>query len=408
MPVGSIPFPNLPTIAGIKLGTVGAGIKRANRDDMLVIEIAEGGSCAGVFTKNDFAAAPVQLCKRHLALTNNQCRYLLINSGNANACTGEGGIEDALTLCTAIAKEKGATVEQVLPFSTGVIGERLPLTKMQNALPTALANLNADNWAKAARAIMTTDTVPKGATRQFTCEGKTITVNGIAKGAGMIKPNMATLLAYVATDAPVNRDVLDALLKEAADSSFNRAVIDGDTSTNDSYVLMASSAADITPITDLKSESYRQLRETVLEVSMELAQNIIRDGEGATKFVTINVEAGKSQAECAAVAYAVAQSPLVKTAFFASDPNWGRIVAAIGYAGVESLDTSKISIYLGDVLIVEGGQRAASYREEAGQAVMNEGDITVRIILNRGNVSHWLWTSDLSHDYVKINAEYRT
>lgn len=408
MPVGDIPFPSIPALAGVKFGAVGAAIKRAGRDDILIIELAEGGTAAGVFTKNAFCAAPVTLARQHLQSTAGAGRYLVINAGNANACTGDQGLADAQRICQYIADQQGVALDQVLPFSTGVIGELLPVQKMMDAIPQALSDLKEDNWVRAAKAIMTTDTVPKGATRSFVVDGKTVTVSGIAKGAGMIKPNMATMLAFVATDAAVAAPVLDQLVKEAADLSFNRIVIDGDTSTNDACMLLASGQAGLAPIASAEGEVYEALRSAVIEVFVELAQQLIRDGEGATKFIQIKVQGGKDSGECAKVAYAIAQSPLVKTAFFASDPNWGRIVAAIGYAGVDGLDPSKVSVHLGDVLIVDQGGRATDYREELGQAVMKQSDISISVQLGRGSAEHHLWTTDFSYDYVRINAEYRT
>jgi glutamate N-acetyltransferase/amino-acid N-acetyltransferase len=407
MTVGDIPFPQINPVAGIKLGAVGAAIKRPGRDDILIIELAEGSTVSGVFTQNAFCAAPVILAKRHLAANGGAARYLVINAGNANACTGDKGLVAALSVCKAIADQQGVSVEQVLPFSTGVIGEPLPVAKMVAAIPTALADLQGDNWARAARTIMTTDTVPKAATRHFQYGDDTVTVTGIAKGSGMIKPNMATMLGFVATDAAVTSDVLNTVVKQAADKSFNRVVVDGDTSTNDACILMASgkSGADITRC---EGELYEAFLRAVEEVCTELAQILIRDGEGATKFIAVNVRGGKTEDECKRVAYAVAQSPLIKTAFFASDPNWGRIVAAIGYAGVEGLDPSGVSVHLDEVLIVDRGMRAASYTEEQGQRVMNQSDININIHLGRGDAEQTVWTTDFSHDYVTINAEYRT
>lgn len=408
MTVGEIPFPSILPLAGVKLGAVGAAIKKAGRDDILVIELAEGGSAAGVFTKNAFCAAPVTLAKQHLKSAAGAARYLVINAGNANACTGEQGLADARAICQYIADQQGVALDQVLPFSTGVIGELLPVQKMLDALPQALTGLQEDNWARAARAIMTTDTVPKGSTRSFEFEGQRVTVSGIAKGAGMIKPNMATMLAFVATDAAVDAGVLESLVQEAADLSFNRIVIDGDTSTNDACMLLASGQAAVPRLEANEGELYQALRTAVVDVFTDLAQQLVRDGEGATKFIQIAVEGGADREECSKVAYAIAQSPLVKTAFFASDPNWGRIVAAIGYAGVDGLNPELVSVYLDDVLIVDNGRRAASYREELGQAVMSRSDIVITVKLGRGSAEHHVWTTDFSYDYVKINAEYRT
>jgi len=407
MPVGNIAFPEMDSLSGLKLGAVGAAIKRQGRDDILVIELAEGSTTSGVFTQNAFCAAPVTIARRHLQ-QGSAVRYLVINSGNANACTGAQGEEDALAVCRAIAEQRGVAVEQVLPFSTGVIGERLPLQKMLAAIPAALDNLSADNWERAARTIMTTDTVPKAARRQFEIEGRTITVAGIAKGSGMIKPNMATMLGFIATDAAVTADVLDVVVKRAADKSFNRVVVDGDTSTNDACMLMATGQSAAPAIDRCEGEVYEAFVEAVEAVFTELAHMLVRDGEGATKFIEVNVQGGGSEDECRKVAYAIAQSPLIKTAFFASDPNWGRIVAAIGYAGVEDLDASRVSVRLNEVLIVDKGQRAASYSEEQGQRVMSQSDIAINVDLGRGDSQVIVWTTDLSHDYVRINAEYRT
>ncbi|MCW8196541.1 bifunctional glutamate N-acetyltransferase/amino-acid acetyltransferase ArgJ [Proteobacteria bacterium 005FR1] len=407
MTVGDIPFPQINPLSGVKLGAVGAAIKRQGRDDILIFELAEGSTVSGVFTQNAFCAAPVTLAKRHLQASGGAIRYLVINSGNANACTGDKGLADALAVCQEIANHKGVAVEQVLPFSTGVIGELLPLPKMVAAIPTALSDLKEDNWARAARTIMTTDTVPKAATRHFEVDGKVVTVTGIAKGSGMIKPNMATMLGFVATDAAVTADLLNSVVKRAADKSFNRVVVDGDTSTNDACMLMASGQSGVR-ISSSEGELYQRFVQAVEEVCTELAQMLIRDGEGATKFIAVNVKGGKTEDECRKVAYAVAQSPLIKTAFFASDPNWGRIVAAIGYAGVEGLDASRVSVHLDDVLIVDNGMRASSYTEEQGQQVMNQSDININIHLGRGEAEQTVWTTDFSHDYIKINAEYRT
>lgn len=408
MTVGEITFPDMPPLAGLKLGAVGAGIKRAGRDDILILELAEGSITGGVFTRNAFCAAPVTVARQHLCSSAGGVRYLVINSGNANACTGEQGLADALAVCRKIAEEKGVQAEQVLPFSTGVIGEPLPIQKMVEAIPAALADLQADNWLRAARTIMTTDTVPKAARRQIQFQGETVTVAGIAKGSGMIKPNMATMLAFVATDAPLASPVVDQMVQRAAAQSFNRIVIDGDTSTNDACMLMATGQAALPAVNSCDGELYDGLYQAVEAVFTELAQLLVRDGEGATKFVTVEVVGGQTERECEQVAYAIGQSPLIKTALFASDPNWGRIVAAVGYAGIADLDPATVSVHLGDVLIVDKGQRAKSYTEEQGQAVMNESDIRIRVDLGRGGADYRLWTTDFSHDYIKINAEYRT
>jgi glutamate N-acetyltransferase/amino-acid N-acetyltransferase len=396
----------MPAVAGVDLATAGAGIKSPDRDDLLLFALAPGSTVAGVFTQNAFCAAPVTVCREHLAQT--QVRYLITNSGNANACTGAPGRRDALAVCASVAEHTGATAAQVLPFSTGVIGEPLPVNKITAVIPELCRNTQAHGWERAARAIMTTDTRPKGATRQLQLGGVTVTVNGIAKGSGMINPNMATLLGYIATDAAIAAQPLQQLIREVAGLSFNRITIDGDTSTNDACVLMASGQAGNEPINETQSADYLALRTAVTEVATELAQGIVADGEGATKFVTINVTGGAHHDECLKVAYAVAHSPLIKTALFASDPNWGRIVAAIGYAGISDLDDRAVRVHLNDVLIVEHGGRAASYTEAQGQHVMNGERITITIDLGRGNSQETLWTTDLSYEYVRINADYRT
>ncbi len=397
----------MPPIQGVRLNAVCAGIKKNNKQaDLVLIEFPASSQVAGVFTQNAFCAAPVTVCNDHLQSRSNS-RYFLINSGNANACTGEHGMADALSSCRSVANAMGVAIKQVLPFSTGVIGEPLPIKKIEKTLPELINGLDENHWHLAAEGIMTTDTCPKGASVSISVGNKTLIVNGIAKGAGMIKPNMATMLAFITTNATVPKALLQQLVKEASDCSFNRITIDGDTSTNDSAMLVATGSSAIA-ITDNTSEHYTTLRNAVLSVFQQLAQAIVRDGEGATKFITIAVEGGAHPQECLDVAYAIAHSPLVKTAFFASDPNWGRIVAAIGYAGLVQLDANKIKIYLDDVLIVENGGRASSYSEQDGQRVMNQHDITLRVVLNRGDCSETLWTTDLSHEYVKINAEYRT
>ena len=406
MAVGEFPFPVMPTLAGVKLSTMSVGIKRSGRKDLVLIELAEGSAVAGVFTRNAFCAAPVTLCRQHLSQSGS--RYLLINSGNANACTGEQGIRDALACCAAVAHETGSSVECVLPFSTGVIGEPLPVAKISAALPDAVSALDENGWHEAAQGIMTTDTRPKGFTAQLEYQGKTITVNGIAKGAGMIRPNMATMLAFIATDAKVAEPILARICREAADLSFNRITIDGDTSTNDSCVLIATGQVNLPTITEAEGDLYELLRALLVQAFTTLAQSIVGDGEGATKFVTLKVIGGQSRAECLGVGYAVAHSPLVKTALFASDPNWGRIVAAIGYADIEDLDASGVTVHLGDVLIVEQGGRAASYTEAQGQSVMQREQISIAIDLGRGDHAETLWTTDLSYEYVRINADYRS
>ncbi|MDO3382814.1 bifunctional glutamate N-acetyltransferase/amino-acid acetyltransferase ArgJ [Gilvimarinus algae] len=406
MAVGDYPFPEMPAIAGVAIGVAAAGIKKPGRNDVLLFALADKGCAAGVFTKNAFCAAPVTICREHLGAE--KTRYLVINSGNANACTGEQGRVDALTVCSAVATAGGAQTAQVLPFSTGVIGEPLPVGKIEAVIPALFDSLQESNWEAAARAIMTTDTRPKGATRQVDIEGVTVTVNGISKGAGMINPNMATMLGFIATDAAVEQAALQGIVREAAGLSFNRITIDGDTSTNDACVIMASAEAGNPVISDTRSAAFESLKQAVTEVCTELAQMIVADGEGATKFVTVDVTGGASHDECLKVAYAVAHSPLIKTALFASDPNWGRIVAAIGYAGVEDLDPTTVTVHLNDVLIVKNGGRASSYTEAQGQAVMSGDRIGIYIDLGRGDCRELLWTTDLSYEYVRINADYRT
>lgn len=406
MAVGEYPFPKMHPVKGVKLTAVSAGIKKVGRRDVVLFELAEGSQVAGVFTKNAFCAAPVTVCREHLATA--PIRYLVINSGNANACTGEQGVLDAKATCAAIAQQKGLSPEQVLPFSTGVIGEPLPIHKILPVIPEALAKVSESGWDDAGAGIMTTDTRPKGFSQQFEYQGKTITVNGIAKGAGMIKPNMATMLGYIATDAKIAQPVLQQLCSEAANKSFNRITIDGDTSTNDSCILIASGQVDLPEITQASGELYEKLREVLISAFVYLAQAIISDGEGATKFVTVAVSGGGTQQECLDVAYAVAHSPLIKTALFASDPNWGRIVAAIGYAGVPHLDATKVRVHLNNVLIVENGGRAKTYTEEQGQGVMSQTNIAININLGRGDFAETLWTTDLSYEYVRINADYRS
>jgi len=393
----------LKPIKGIKIGTACAQIKeQIQRDDLALFELSPQNTCAAVFTRNAFCAAPVTLAKQHLATT--IPRFFLINSGNANAGTGQAGLADAKNCCEAVAKLKGCAANEVLPFSTGVIGERLPVEKISAALPTAL---DADGWEKAASAIMTTDTVPKGESVHLSIQGKTVTVTGIAKGAGMIKPNMATMLAFIATDAAVPLPVLQDCLNQAVKGSFNRITVDGDTSTNDACVLVATGQGEVA-IDSVEDSAYIPFCEAVTEVCVKLAQALVRDAEGATKFITITIEQGASQEECLDVAYTIAHSPLVKTAFFASDANWGRILAAIGRAGMENLDINAVQIYLGDVCIAKNGGVAESYSEYKGQLVMHETEITVRILLGRGKCQETIWTCDLSYDYVRINAEYRT
>ncbi len=405
MAVGLGPLPTLHPVPGFELGIASAGIKRPGRKDVVVMRCAEGSAVAGVFTLNAFCAAPVILAKQRGQGT---VRYLLTNTGNANAGTGESGMQAAIRTCASLAKLAGVDEHAILPFSTGVIGEPLPVDKIEAALPAALADLSENHWAEAATGIMTTDTLPKGASRQFEHQGVTVTVTGISKGAGMIRPNMATMLGYIATDAKVAQTVLQDLLRDAANKSFNRITIDGDTSTNDCCMLVATGKAALPEVTEATGELFSKLKRAVFEVSMEVAQSIVRDGEGATKFVTVVVNGGANHQECLDVGYAIAHSPLIKTALFASDPNWGRILAAVGRAGVPELDVSKIDVFLGAVCIASQGGRSPSYTEEQGAAVMAEEEIEIRIELGRGACSETIWTTDLSHEYVRINAEYRT
>ena len=405
MAVGLGPLPTLHPVPGFELGIASAGIKRPGRKDVVVMRCAEGSSVAGVFTLNAFCAAPVILAKQRVQ---GSVRYLLTNTGNANAGTGAPGLAAAERTCARLAELVGVDADAVLPFSTGVIGEPLPVEKIEGALQAALDDLSENNWAEAATGIMTTDTLPKGASRQFQHDGVTITVTGISKGAGMIRPNMATMLGYIATDAKVAPAVLKDLLLDGANKSFNRITIDGDTSTNDCCMLIATGKADVAEVTEARGPLFDALKKAVFEVCMEVAQAIVRDGEGATKFVTVQVNGGGNHQECLDVGYAVAHSPLIKTALFASDPNWGRILAAVGRAGVPNLDVSLIDVYLDDVCIASKGGRNATYTEAQGSAVMAQEEITIRIDLGRGDCSETIWTTDLSHEYVKINAEYRT
>jgi glutamate N-acetyltransferase / amino-acid N-acetyltransferase len=409
MPVNlTAPDPrDLHPVKGVALGIAMAGVRKANRRDLAVITLPAGAQVAGVFTQNRFCAAPVQLCRAHLA-HGGAIRALVINTGNANAGTGDDGLARARSVCTALAAHLGMTAEQVLPFSTGVIMESLPNERIEAALPAAIADLHERHWFEAASAIMTTDTLPKACSRRLTIGGRPVTVTGMSKGAGMIRPNMATMLGFVVTDAVLAPGLLQPLLREAAERSFNRISIDGDTSTNDSFVLAASQQAGHAPITRLDSAEGAALREAVIAVSEQLAQAIVRDGEGATKFISVRIDGGASEAECRKVAYAIAHSPLVKTAFFASDPNLGRILAAVGYAGIEDLEQTRIDLFLDDVLVAKNGGRHAGYREEDGQRVMKQSEITVRVDLHRGASSATVWTCDLSHDYVSINADYRS
>ncbi len=413
MPVNlQAPIPSeLKSVAGLRLGIAMAGVRKANRRDVLVAELAQGSQVAGVFTTNRFCAAPVQICREHLAVARADqpgIRALLVNTGNANAGTGEDGLQRARSTCSALASHLGIEARQVLPFSTGVIMETLPIDRIEAALPAALADLDEAHWATAAEAIMTTDTLPKATSLQVQIGGKTVTVTGMSKGAGMIRPHMATMLGFVATDAVLAPGLLDELVREAADRSFNRITIDGDTSTNDSFMLIATQQAGHEPIEHLDSGDGAVLRDAVIAVSTQLAQAIVRDGEGATKFITVRIDGGTTEAECKLAAYAIAHSPLVKTAFFASDPNLGRILAAVGYAGIADLDQTLIDLHLDDVHVVHRGGRHPDYREEHGQRVMKQSEITVRVNLNRGAASATVWTCDLSLDYVRINADYRS
>ncbi len=393
-------------IKGVKLGFAEAFVRKPNRKDVLVVTLSEGTSVSGVFTKNQFCAAPVLLCKEHLT-SGHPIRALLVNTGCANAGTGEDGLQRAAFTCEALASALDIQAQQVLPFSTGVILEPLPADKVIAGLLVAIANLKEDNWLNAAEAIMTTDIIAKGTSRQITLSGQQVTVTGISKGSGMIHPNMATMLGYIATDAAISQSALDVMIQDVVNASFNCITVDGDTSTNDSLILMATGQAK-NPEIETNSTDYSAIKNLITEVAIELAQAIVRDGEGATKFMTVKIEGGRDEAECRKVAYAIAHSPLIKTAFFASDPNLGRILAAIGYAGVEQLDVNALKLYLGDVLVAENGGRAAAYLEEQGSAVMKEPEILVRVDLARGSASCIVWTCDFSYDYVRINADYRS
>ena len=406
MPVGLAELPKLTPIVGVRWGIGQAGIKQVDRDDVAMMAIAEGGSCAAVYTQNAFCAAPVVVAREH-GVEPAVVRYLLINSGNANAGTGKQGLLDARASCEAVARIANCNASQVLPFSTGVIGQPLAVSKIDAVLPAVFDNLNEDAWDKAARAIMTTDIVPKGASVVIDINGKPVTITGISKGSGMIHPNMATMLSYVATDAAVADDLLQDLLAETVKRTFNCITVDGDTSTNDACVLVATGASGV-QITDEDEPALVVFQVALTHVMEKLAQAIVRDGEGATKFITIDVIDGKDEQECRQVAETIAHSPLVKTAFFASDPNWGRILAAVGRAGLDSLDLEAISIHLGDVCIVRDGGRAPDYSEAAGQAVMDDEEVAVTVNLGRGYAKVRVWTCDFSYDYVKINAEYRT
>ena len=409
MPVNlSAPNPaELFPIPGVRIGVTEAGVRKANRKDLTVVLLDEGASVAGVFTQNRFCAAPVQVCREHLA-AGRGIRAMVINTGNANAGTGQEGLKRARGICAALAAHLKLAPEQILPFSTGVIMEQLPAERVEAGLPAALADAREDNWGRAAEGIMTTDTVPKAYGAQITLGGAKVSITGISKGAGMIRPNMATMLGYMATDARVSQAVMQQLARELADGSFNRVTVDGDTSTNDSFVVIATNKAAHPVIESLDSADGKLLKSAMLEVARKLAQAIVRDGEGATKFITVHVQGGRSSEECRQVAYAIAHSPLVKTAFYASDPNLGRILAAVGYAGIADLDQGSIDLYLDDVHVAIQGGRNPAYREEDGQRVMKQSEITVRVVLGRGAAEETVWTCDFSHDYVSINADYRS
>ena len=394
-------------IAGLRIGVTEAGIRKANRKDLSVVLIDEGASVAGVFTQNRFCAAPVQICREHLA-RGDGIRAMLINTGNANAGTGEDGRARAEHTCRALAGRLGLKDSQVLPFSTGVIMETLPIDRIEAGLDAAIRDAKSDNWLRASEAIMTTDTVAKAFGAQVMIDGVPVSITGISKGAGMIRPNMATMLGFIATDACVSQNLMKQLATELAEGSFNRVTVDGDTSTNDSFVVIATNKAALAPITSFDSVAGQTLKAAMLGVAKKLAQAIVRDGEGATKFIAIQVEGGKTQAECSLVAYAIAHSPLVKTAFFSSDPNLGRILAAVGYAGIGDLEQTGIDLYLDDVHVAIKGGRNPAYREEDGKRVMKQSEINVRVVLGRGDAADTVWTCDLSHDYVTINADYRS
>lgn len=413
MPVNLVATPaaDLHPVPGVRWGIAEAGIRKANRKDLSVLLLDEGASVGAVFTQNRFCAAPVQICREHLAKNGGKTagiRAMLINTGNANAGTGDDGLSRAHASCIALARLLDLAPEQILPFSTGVIMEPLPNDRIAAGLPAALADAKEDNWGNAAEAIMTTDTVAKAFSKRIKLAGVDVTITGISKGAGMIRPNMATMLGFMATDACVAQPLMAQLARELAEGSFNRVTVDGDTSTNDSFVVVASNKAQHVPVTSLDSADGQALRAAMLDIAKQLAQAIVRDGEGATKFMTIQIEGGKTGEECRKVAYAIAHSPLVKTAFFASDPNLGRILAAVGYAGIDDLDQTKIDLYLDDVLVAKNGGRHPGYVEADGQRVMKQSEITVRVLLGRGTAADTVWTCDLSYDYVKINADYRS
>jgi glutamate N-acetyltransferase/amino-acid N-acetyltransferase len=398
---------SLSPVAGLSIGTAMAGIRKAGRRDVLILKLAAGARAAGVFTQNRFCAAPVQVCREHLQASAGAIRALLVNTGCANAGTGELGLQNARASCDSLAKVLGCEANQVLPFSTGVILEHLPMDRLDAGIGLAAGALGQADWLDAAQAVMTTDTLPKAASRRLSIDGREVAVSGISKGAGMIRPNMATMLGFLATDAAVSQPLLERWVREIADLSFNRVTVDGDTSTNDSFILIATGASGVS-IERATDAGAAELLAALTATAQQLAQAIVRDGEGATKFITIRVEAARSDAEAAAVAYAIAHSPLVKTAFFASDPNLGRILAAVGYAGVADLDVNAVDLFLDDVHVATRGGRHPAYLEEAGQRVMKNAEITVRVVLGRGTAATTVWTCDLSHDYVSINADYRS
>lgn len=406
MAVGKITIPKMQPIQGVRLSAVQAGIRYEGRDDLALIELCEGTVAGACFTQNLYQAAPVLVGKGHIAKT--APRYLLINSGNANACTGDRGMEDALESCRQVAAQSGVETEEVLPFSTGVIGEHMNMNALSTAVPMAIEQLSDNSWESAARAIMTTDTFPKLVSRELDIAGKKIRVNGIAKGAGMIRPDMATMLAYVFTDANVSAEIIQSICKTATEASFNRVTVDGDTSTNDSVVLAATCKAGNARIDSLETAEGQLLQNALIEVFQQLAQLLVRDGEGATKFVTIEVNGGASTQECLQMGYCIAHSPLVKTALYASDPNWGRLVAAIGRSGVAGLDANKVRVWLDDILLVEKGGVAEDYTEAQGQAVFDKSEFMIRVNMGMGACSEQIWTCDLSHEYVSINADYRS
>lgn len=406
MAVGDVTMPQMHVVKGVKIGSAEAYVRYQNRRDMVIFEFAEGSNVAGVFTQNAFCAAPVHVSKAHLQVANP--RYLVINTGNANAGTGKTGMANAEATCLALAELTGVSKNEILPFSTGVIGEQLPIQRLITGLKPALDSLQEDAWLDAASGIMTTDTLPKGASEQFELDGITYTMTGVSKGAGMIRPNMATMLGYVATDMPISRELVQRLLNTAVNLSFNRITVDGDTSTNDSCIFVATGQAGGAEISSIDDTRYAVVLEVLTRVMTRLAQLIIRDGEGATKFITVAVEGGADIQECCDIAYSIAHSPLVKTALFASDPNWGRILAAIGYAGVKNLNVEKIQVWLDDVQICKDGGAADDYTEEAGSRVMSQAEMTIRVDLGRGQAKDTVYTCDLSYDYVKINADYRS